>query len=129
MNRTPALDRDRAAPSSPASTANRMTATESLLPEIINDFFNKIGTFLPSAEAASCPQLAEADVRPPRRKSGFAPEGDISRIEIPHSSEPDLILAIRYAFADSLAGAADEIQSIKAAPIHYAARGRGRSPA
>lgn len=24
-----------------------MTATESLLPEIINDFFNKIGTFLP----------------------------------------------------------------------------------
>src|SRR6185503_5625201 len=44
MNRTAALDRDRAAPSSPASTANRMTATESLLPEIINDFFNKIGT-------------------------------------------------------------------------------------
>src|SRR4051812_19873086 len=42
MNRTAALDRDRAAPSSPASTANRMTATESLLPEIINDFFNKI---------------------------------------------------------------------------------------
>ena len=26
-----------------------MTATESLLPEIINDFFNKIGTFLPFA--------------------------------------------------------------------------------
>src|SRR5207342_3499206 len=47
MNRTAALDRDRAAPSSPASTANRMTATESLLPEIINDFFNKIGTKLP----------------------------------------------------------------------------------
>jgi hypothetical protein len=35
------------APSSPASTANRMTATESLLPEIINDFFNKICHKLP----------------------------------------------------------------------------------
>jgi hypothetical protein len=42
MNRTAALDRDRSAPSSPASTANRMTATESLFPEGINDFCNKI---------------------------------------------------------------------------------------
>src|SRR6478672_950717 len=54
MNRTAALDRDRAAPSSPASTANRMTATESLLPEIINDFFNKIGTELPCRRRDQC---------------------------------------------------------------------------
>jgi hypothetical protein len=30
-----------------------MTATESLLPEIINDFFNKIGTSLPSTDVRS----------------------------------------------------------------------------
>jgi hypothetical protein len=30
-----------------------MTATESLLPEIINDFFNKIGTNLPSIDVRS----------------------------------------------------------------------------
>jgi hypothetical protein len=48
-----------------------MTATESLLPEIINDFFNKIGTLLPSAEAASCPQLAEGDIGALADRSGF----------------------------------------------------------
>jgi hypothetical protein len=31
------------------------------------------GTLLPSAETASCPQLVEPDVRPPRRESGFDP--------------------------------------------------------
>src|SRR4051794_3107921 len=64
MNRTAALDRDRAAASSPASTANRMTATESLLPEIINDFFNKIcheETHAPQHTAAySITSLAKA---------------------------------------------------------------------
>ena len=29
------------------------------------------GTLLPRANAAACPQLAEPDVRPPRRESGF----------------------------------------------------------
>jgi hypothetical protein len=48
-----------------------MTATESLLPEIINDFFNKICTLLPSAEAASCPQLAEGDIGALADRSGF----------------------------------------------------------
>jgi hypothetical protein len=32
-----------------------MTATESLLPEIINDFFNKIGTKLPFAAFKTAP--------------------------------------------------------------------------
>jgi hypothetical protein len=44
MNKTAALGRDSAAPSSPASAANRMTTTESLFAEGINDFCNKIGT-------------------------------------------------------------------------------------
>jgi hypothetical protein len=50
-----------------------MTATESLLPEIINDFFNKIGTLLPRAKAVSCPQLAEGDIRELAERSGFDP--------------------------------------------------------
>src|SRR5215207_3845043 len=44
MNKKAALGGDPTAPSSSASAANRMTATESLFPEIINDFCNKIGT-------------------------------------------------------------------------------------
>jgi hypothetical protein len=48
-----------------------MTATESLLPEIINDFFNKIGTLLPRAEAVSCPQLAKGDIGALADRSGF----------------------------------------------------------
>lgn len=48
-----------------------MTATESLLPEIINDFFNKIGTLLTRADAASCPQLAEGDIGALADRSGF----------------------------------------------------------
>src|SRR6266511_4500224 len=43
-NKAVALGRDGAAPSSLASTANRMTATESLFFGTINDFRNKIGT-------------------------------------------------------------------------------------
>src|SRR3954453_18213046 len=42
MNKTAALGRDSAAPSSPASAANRMTTTESLFAKGINDFCNKI---------------------------------------------------------------------------------------
>jgi len=42
MNKTAAVDRDRAAPSSLASTANHTTVTESLFGETINDFCNKI---------------------------------------------------------------------------------------
>jgi hypothetical protein len=48
-----------------------MTATESLLPEIINDFFNKIGPLLPRAIAASCPQLVEGDIGALADRSGF----------------------------------------------------------
>jgi len=52
-----------------------MTATESLLPEIINDFFNKIGTLLPRAKAVSCPQLAEGDIGATLAdRSGFDPD-------------------------------------------------------
>src|SRR3954451_24564497 len=36
-----------------------------------SDFCNTICTLLPRANAAACPQLAEPDVRPPRRESGF----------------------------------------------------------
>jgi hypothetical protein len=32
------------------------------------------GTLLPSAKAASCPQLAEGDLRAPAKRSGFDPE-------------------------------------------------------
>jgi hypothetical protein len=42
MNKTAALDRDEAVPSSPASAANRIRASESLIAEAINDFCNKI---------------------------------------------------------------------------------------
>src|SRR5215207_3067784 len=42
MNKKAALGGDPTAPSSSASAAHRMTATESLFPEIINDFCNKI---------------------------------------------------------------------------------------
>jgi hypothetical protein len=55
-----------------------MTATESLLPEIINDFFNKIGTLLPRADAAACPQLAEADIRALAERSGFDPSATLA---------------------------------------------------
>src|SRR5215831_15696443 len=41
-NKTALLGRDRAAPSSLASTANRMTTTESPFLKTINDFCNKI---------------------------------------------------------------------------------------
>jgi hypothetical protein len=44
MNKTAALGRDSAAPSSPASAANRIRATESLFVRAINNFCNKIGT-------------------------------------------------------------------------------------
>jgi hypothetical protein len=42
MNKKAAFDRDRAAPSSPASAANRIRATESLLGKRSKDFCNKI---------------------------------------------------------------------------------------
>src|SRR5262249_45018800 len=47
-NKTAPLGRDRAAPSSLASTANRMTTTESPFLKTINDFCNKICHKLPS---------------------------------------------------------------------------------
>lgn len=43
------LASETAAPSSLASTANRLTATQSAFPETINDFCNEIGTKLPFA--------------------------------------------------------------------------------
>jgi len=53
-----------------------MTATESLLPEIINDFFNKIGTELSRTYARECPQLAKADAWPGcPRASQLVPSG------------------------------------------------------
>src|ERR1700730_14793378 len=51
MNKKAAFDRDRAAPSSPASAANRIRATESLLAKRSKDFCNKIGTQEPSWSA------------------------------------------------------------------------------
>ena len=36
-------------------------------------FGNNIGTLLPSAKAASCPQLAEGDIRALTEGSGFDP--------------------------------------------------------
>jgi hypothetical protein len=38
-----------------------MTATESLLPEIINDFFNKIGTKLPCRRRRPMSEAAAVD--------------------------------------------------------------------
>src|SRR5262249_46163208 len=48
-NKTAPLGRDRAAPSSLASTANRMATTESPFLKTINDFCNKICHKLPLA--------------------------------------------------------------------------------
>jgi hypothetical protein len=42
------------------------------------------GTALPD----QCLHSAEADVRLPRRKSGFGPEADLDPIEIPHRGKP-----------------------------------------
>jgi hypothetical protein len=50
-----------------------MTATESLFPETINDFCNKIGTELPRANGSACPQLAEGDTQALAKGSGFDP--------------------------------------------------------
>jgi hypothetical protein len=55
-----------------------MTATESLLPEIINDFFNKIGTLLTRAKPAACPHLADADIRVLNEESGFDSEQNLA---------------------------------------------------
>ena len=40
------------------------------------------GTLLPSAEAASCPQLAEGDIRALAEKSGFDPKRAIRSLAI-----------------------------------------------
>jgi len=44
---------------------------------LLADFCNKIGTLLPSANAAACPQLADADIRVLNEESGFDPGADL----------------------------------------------------
>ena len=56
---------------------------------------SRIGTLLPRANAAACPQLAEPDVRPPRRESGFEPGSDNA-------------LFFTFQWLGSFAGARDE---------------------
>ena len=44
------------------------------------------GTLLPSAKAASCPQLAEGDIQALAERSGFDPNCDMGWIEMPQRS-------------------------------------------
>src|SRR5262245_15099284 len=61
MNKTAAVDRDRAAPSWLASTANRIRASESFRDKTRKDFCNKIGTNRPSALTAwSAPLMVDS---------------------------------------------------------------------